>query len=229
MAIGSACVGLVTARLDGSLAMMQRSGNLFGMVFLVLFLSACSNSADWWLTADQQGQRHFQHGEFALAARSFERPMWKGISFYAAQDFGSAAAIFAGIDSAASRFYLGNTFAHRDMLAEAVTAYQQALQIEPDFEEAQFNLDWVAGLLELEEREYDDYGGTGGKLGADGFVFDDRAKDSQQTMTDGEAAAQGLTDAQIEEIWMRRVQTTPADFLAIKFSYQLQAGDGEAL
>ena len=190
---------------------------------LMLSLSACSNTVDWWLTADQQGQRHFRNGEYALAARAFEDPMWKGIAFYAAQDFGSAAAIFANIESADARFCLGNTFSHRDMLAEAVAAYQQALQLRPAFEAAQFNLDWVAGLLELEQREYDDYGGTGGKLGADGFVFDDRAKNSEQTMTEGEAASQGLTDAQIEEIWMRRVQTTPADFLAIKFSYQLQA------
>jgi Ca-activated chloride channel family protein len=86
----------------------------------------------------------------------------------------------------------------------------------------------VQGLYDLSQKEYEDFGGTGGKLGADGFVFDDRAKDAEQTMTEAEARSQGLTDEQIESIWMRRVQTTPAQFLEIKFSYQLaQEGDEE--
>ena len=46
-------------------------------------------------------------------------------------------------------------------------------------------------------------------------------------MTEAEARTQGLTDEQIESIWMRRVQTTPAEFLEIKFSYQLMQQDSE--
>jgi hypothetical protein len=94
--------------------------------------------------------------------------------------------------------------------------------MQPDFAEAQFNRDWVGGLYELSQREYDDSGGTGGKLGADDFVISDRADNAQQTMTAEEAASQGLSDEQIEQLWMRRVQTTPGDFLAYKFSFQAQ-------
>jgi len=191
-------------------------------LFAVLALSGCTNSIDWWLTPDQQGQYFFNQGEYSKAARAFENPLWKAMSFYAAEEFAASAAILADIDTAYARFYLGNTFAHRDMLAEASAAYLQALELQPQFDEAQFNLEWVSGLLKIEQTTYDDAGGTGGKLGADGFVFDDKAENAQSTITEAEAVSQGLTDAQIEAIWMRRVQTTPDEFLANKFAYQLQ-------
>ena len=184
-------------------------------------LAGCEATVDWWLTPDQHGYRLYQKGDYAEAARAFEDPLWKGMSFYAAQEFASASAMLAPIDTAYARFQLGNSFAQRDMLAEAMAAYQQALEMQSPYPEAEFNLKWVSGLLALEEQDYDDYGGTGGQLGADGFVFDDRAENAEQTMTAAEAASQGLNDSQIEEIWMRRVQTTPGDFLAYKFAYQL--------
>lgn len=35
------------------------------------------------------------------------------------------------------------------------------------------------------------------------------------------------TDEQIADLWMRRIQTSPAQFLKLKFSYQMQAGKVE--
>ena len=192
------------------------------VLLTLLVLGGCGNSLDWWLTPNQQGQYFYKHGDYSKSARSFEDPLWKGLAFYAAEEFASASAMLATIDTPYARFYLGNSFAQRDMLAEAYAAYLQALDMQPEFPAASFNRDWVKGLLDLENREYDDAGGTGGKLGADGFVFDDRADNATSTMNEMEAASQGLSDAQIEEVWMRRVQTTPGEFLAYKFAYQVQ-------
>jgi Ca-activated chloride channel family protein len=201
---------------------------------LVLVLAALATGSaqaafiDWWLTPDQQGRVLFERGEYALAAQRFSDPLWKGMAYYASEDFVSAASWFAQVETSYGRFYLGNAMAHQDRLEEALAAYDEALARDPELTEAQFNRDWVQGLYDLSQKEYDDAGGTGGKLGADDFVFDDRAKNAEQTMTEAEARSQGLTDEQIESIWMRRVQTTPAQFLEIKFSYQLtQRGDEE--
>ena len=196
--------------------------------FLVLLaglsVGATAHAAfvDWWLTPDQQGRLQFERGEYQQAARLFEDPLWKGLAFYASGDFESAANWLAQIDTAYALFCLGNAYAHMDRLRESLDAYDAALAMQPDFAEAQFNRDWVGGLYELSQREYDDYGGTGGKLGADDFVISDRADNAQQTMTAEEAVSQGLSDEQIEQLWMRRVQTTPGDFLAYKFSFQAQ-------
>ena len=134
--------------------------------------------------------------------------------------------MFSTVATAEGRFYLGNAMAQQDRLAEAYVAYSHALKARPGFAEARFNQEWVKGLLDIEAKEYDDAGGTGGKLSADEIVFGDRAKNAEQTVSTEDAIARGLSDEQLQEMWMRRVQTTPGDFLALKFAYQLQAGDG---
>jgi len=197
------------------------------IVAIGLLLACSANAAivDWWLTPDQQGRMHYERGEYRRAAQSFTDPLWKGLAYYADADFASAASWLSQVNTAYAQFYLGNAFAHLDRLPEAIDAYNAALQLQPELDEARFNLEWVSGIYELSQKEYEDFGGTGGQLGADDFVFSDRAKNAEQTMTEAEAASQGLSDQQIEDIWMRRVQTTPADFLAYKFAYQLQRGE----
>ncbi len=203
--------------------MALRACLLVALLALLPVQTASAGFRDWWLTPDQQGRLAYQRGEYALAAQRFSDPLWKGLAFYASQDFTSAAAWFATVETAYGYFYLGNALAHLGRLVDAVDAYQQALALDPGLAEAAANRDWVAGLAALAEQEYEDAGGTGGKLGADDVVFSDRAGKAKDTLTAEEAAVQGLTDAQIEEIWMRRVQTTPGDFLALKFAYQVQA------
>jgi Ca-activated chloride channel family protein len=179
---------------------------------------------DWWLTPDQQGRMYFQRGEYQQAARAFEDSWWKATAFYKAGDFANAAAIYAKLDGPQARFHLGNSLAKQEKLVPAIEAYKAALELKPEFPEATFNLEWVDGLYQLSQKEYEDAGGTGGKLKADLTVFDKRGAEGK-----GEVSAQqfqadkGLSDAELQDMWMRRVQTTPGDFLKFKFSYQLNA------
>lgn len=177
--------------------------------------------ADWWLTPDQQGRWHFERGNYQDAARLFERQDWKALSFYKAGDFANAAQFFEKDESAQGRFYLGNALAKQEKLALAVQAYNQALKLQPEFPEARFNLEWVEGLLKLDEKEYEDVGGTGGKLGADRMVVGKQGNQAKSEVSTRELQSEkGLSDQEVRDMWMRRVQTTPGDFLAYKFSYQ---------
>ena len=67
----------------------------------------------------------------------------------------------------------------------------------------------------------DDAGGTGGQLEADAIVFDNRAKNASQTQEVDMGEGDKLSDEELRALWLRRVQTKPADFLRAKFSYQL--------
>ncbi|MCP5070489.1 MAG: tetratricopeptide repeat protein [bacterium] len=193
-------------------------------VLLLLGGTACSPSLDWFLTPDQQGRLWLERGEPLRAARTFEDRLWKGLAYAEAGDMASAASALAVLDTARGKFEYGNALARQERLPEAIAAYERALASQPEFPEATFNLDWVRGLLELDRKEYEDAGGTGGKLEADKIVFDEKGAKGKGEMTSEEARAQGLSEEQLREMWMRRVQTTPADFLRLKFSFQDQTG-----
>ena len=176
----------------------------------------------WFLTPDQQGRLWLERGDAVRAARVFEDPLWKGLAFYEAEEWEPAAAVLRTAPSPRARFQQANALARLERLPEAVEAYDAVLAAEPGLAEATFNRDWVAGLLAQDQKEYDDAGGTGGKLEADRIVFDERGAKGKGEMTQEEARAQGLTDSQLREMWMRRVQTTPGDFLRLKFAYQTE-------
>ena len=204
-------------------ALMHRSL----LILMLLGATACAPPLDWFLTPDQQGRLWFEHDGPVRAARSFEDPLWKGIAYYAGEDFASASAALAAIDTARAKFQYGNALARQERLPDAIAAYERALELRQDFPEAAFNLEWVRGLLELDEKEYEDAGGTGGKLEADKVVFDEQGEKGKGEMTAEAARAQGLSETQLREMWMRRVETTPGDFLRLKFSYQEEFGTQE--
>jgi len=175
-----------------------------------------------WMTPDQQGRYKYEREHYQDAARLFEDKRWKATSFYKAGDFSNAALLFGKFDTASGYFNQGNALAKMEKLQPAADAYNKALALQLEFPEAQFNLDWVIGLLELSLKEYDDAGGTGGKLKADKIVIDERGAKATGEMSMQEMQAhQGLSDEALQDMWMRRVQTTPGDFLRLKFSYQL--------
>lgn len=201
---------------------MTRLAALLAVLLLWPAAARADSFLDWWLTPDQQGRLYFERGEYQTAARMFENAEWKAIAFYKAGDFTNAAELFAKTETATGRLYLGNALARQEKLAEAAAAYKQALDLQPDFQEARFNLEWVEGLLALDKKEYDDAGGTGGKLGADRVVVDERgAKAKGEVSVQELKSAEGLSDEDLRAMWMRRVQTTPGDFLRLKFNDQL--------
>ena len=119
------------------------------VVALLLILATVPARAefiDWWLTPDQQGRYYYDRGDYQKAARAFTQPLWKALAFYAAQDYQSAAALFATLETARGYFYLGNALARQEQLAEAIAAYNKALELQAEFPEAGFNPGLGAGF-----------------------------------------------------------------------------------
>lgn len=175
-----------------------------------------------FMTEDQQGRAWLEAGEPGRSAQRFRDPLWKGIALEAAGELAGAAFAYSQVQTARGAFQQGNALARLEQLPAAVAAYERALALDPGFADASFNLDWVRGLIELDSNVYEDFGGTGGQLEADEIVFDERAANAVGEMTIEAARAQGLSEQELREMWMRRVQTTPGEFLRLKFSYQAQ-------
>lgn len=94
------------------------------------------------------------------------------------------------------------------------------LQLDPHLKPAQDNMAIAIARRDKLQPSEDDAGGTGGKLEADEIVFDDRAKNSSEVEEIEAGAGERLADQSLQELWLRRVQTSPGDFLRAKFSYQ---------
>jgi len=178
--------------------------------------------AGLWFTPDQQGRRHFERGEFLAAAEVFQDPLWQGAAFYRAGEFEKAARAFARRDTAEAHYNQGNAWLMNGKYEDAIDSYDRALTRRPAWQEAADNRDLAAARLKMTTVTGGDMGDQ--KIGADKIVFDKNAKSEGQ---DTEVAGgKALSDQETQSLWLRRVQTRPADFLKAKFEYQ-QAMKGE--
>jgi Ca-activated chloride channel family protein len=169
------------------------------------------------LTPDQQGYRHYLQQRYQEAAQRFTNPMWRGVALFRQGDFEQAAALFAGYDTPEAAFNQGNALVMRGQYITAVERFERALQRRPDWEAAINNRD--IALARAARLKQDGGDMTGGKIGADDIVF----TKAKPPPTSGEEAVEGGQEpAQPNEraIWLRQVQTRPADFLRVKFAYQ---------
>ena len=103
----------------------------------------------------------------------------------------------------------------------AIDALDRALELRPAWPPAVGNRAIAEARLAALAPPDDDAGGTGGELQADEFVADTTGrteKSQEQQVMEGSAAT---TDAELRALWLRRVQTRPADFLKVRFAQQL--------
>jgi Ca-activated chloride channel family protein len=206
-----------------SLLWFRRGTTIAWVVLFCLMLHAPpahaqGTSRDLWLTRDQQGRIAFDKGDYAAAARLFADPMWRGIAAYRAYDFLAAAAAFRSVDTAEGRFALGNAEAQNHAYEKAIAAYDAVLKAQPDHAAAKTNRAIVLGALrrQEEQREKQEQGQTPPELPPDDTKVDPNQKGGQRV----QVTPQDVTTAGAAEAWMRAVQTSPADFLKLKFAIQ---------
>jgi Ca-activated chloride channel family protein len=97
------------------------------------------------------------------------------------------------------------------------------LELRPDWEAALINRKIASARANRVKQEGGDMGDQ--KLGADEIRFDKNKKSEGQD-TDTESATPMSSEA-MQALWLRRVQTKPADFMRAKFAYQLSSDSAE--
>ena len=174
-----------------------------------------------WLTPDQQGWRHFRRGEYVEAAKTFRDPLGQGAAWYRAGEFEKAAQSFARRDSAEAFYNQGNAWLMRGNYEAAVRCYEKALARRPEWTEAAENRALAEARAKLVEARGGNMGGDQGErdnMNPDSTIFHKSATPGDEQ---GEQVAiEGVSDQQIQAMWLRRVQTRPADFLRAKFASQ---------
>lgn len=172
-----------------------------------------------WASPDQRGRYLFEQGRYQAAADAFLDPMWRGVALIRGGNFKDAAVTLAGIDTAEGAYNHGNTLIMLGKYDDAIRRYNRALELRPGFADAEAN----RKIAQLRAERMKASGGNAGdqQEGADEIVYDKDAKNAggQDTRTE----ATPMNDEAVRALWLKRVQTRPADFLRSRFRYQLQA------
>jgi Ca-activated chloride channel family protein len=127
-------------------ALAFRRGVLVLLLVLLIPLPRPAAALDWdslWSRADQQGMRALREGAAAEAAQRFEDPQWKAAAQYRAGQYEQAAASLESIKTPDALYNRGNALARLGQYPQAISSYQQVLELDPGHQDARHNLELV--------------------------------------------------------------------------------------
>lgn len=111
--------------------------------------------SDLWLRADQQAARALADGDAKRAQELAQDPSLRGSAAYRAEDYPAASKAWANAHGADALYNQGNALAKAGEYEEAITAYQQALDMDPELEDAQANKHAVEEWLKRQQSRDD--------------------------------------------------------------------------
>lgn len=198
---------------------MIRAALVICIVAVVLLCIGTWRNPHFWLTANQQGDRLMAQKQYRSAGKAYSDPWHIGVAQYRNGDFEAAARTFARVPGATGAYDQGNAWLMHGKYDDAIASYDRALGFQPGWKEAEEN----RNLARARKKLIDEAGENRDQESADAYKPDDIALDqkgenkkSQPEDMNGPAQS----DEDLRSTWLRRVQTTPADFLRAKFAYE---------
>jgi Ca-activated chloride channel family protein len=204
------------------------------LLYAMLLLAGTLALGTWrvpnfWRTPDRRGDALLRVGKFSEAAAAYSDPWRIGVAQYRNGDFEAAAKTFARVPGANGAFDQGNAWLMHGKYDAAVASYDRALGYHPGWKEAKENKALaLARKAKIEAAGENAAEEQTGQDKPDQIVFDQKGADKQSKPV--ELAEGNVSDAELRATWLRRVQTTPGDFLKAKFAYQAaHAPDSETI
>jgi len=119
-----------------------RKGLIFVLLIFILPLPQPAQAFGWsdlWNNSDQQGSTALEAGNAQQAAELFNDPQWKAAAQYKAGQYQESAELLNDIDTPEANYNRGNALAKANDLENAIKAYDRALQLNPEHEDAKHN------------------------------------------------------------------------------------------
>ncbi len=137
-------------------ALAFRKGWVLLLVVFIAPLPQPAQAAFWeglWLNKNQQAEQALEGGSPADAAVLFDDAEWRAVARYQSGDYSGSAAEFAEYGDTRNLYNLGNALAQQSEFDSAIDAYEQVLELEPDNEDASYNLELVKQMKDQQEQE----------------------------------------------------------------------------
>jgi len=174
----------------------------------VMPLSGPAEASVWqdlWKNRNHQAREKLEDGDAAEAAALFEDPTWRAVAQYRAGDYDGSAAGFRGraeeapaVAEADGFYNLGNALARSGEFEAAIDAYERALEIDPQSEDAAWNRDQVKEFLKQQENAQSGEKGNQESPSESGGESEQAEGDSQSEQQ-GEEGASGEPGDESEE------------------------------
>ncbi len=131
------------------------------LIALILLTSVSQAHAftwqDLWVTKDRQAQTMMDTGQFSEAQATFEDTTWLAAAAYRAGNYKDAVKRYQSLKNNRDACYnQGNAYALSSQLKSAITAYDKALAIDPNNQDALHNRKIVEELLKKENEKKKD-------------------------------------------------------------------------
>ena len=149
-------------------ALLFRRGWLFAAACVLIVHPNQSQALEWadlWKRSDQRARLAIENQVFDDPSLS-ENPQWNGIANYRLRNYEEAGIEFSQQDDRIGLYNHANSLAKLGDLLGAIEKYEAAIEIDPDFEDAVFNLGLIRNLLEEQEMQGDQGSDQGEQQGS---------------------------------------------------------------
>lgn len=142
---------------------------------------------DLFKSRQQQAQQAYQQQDYQKAIEKFDQPLWQGNAAYRAGDYAGAEQLYRQDPTANGLYNLGNSLIQQQKYQEALDAYQQAANKQPDLSGLQQNTDLAEKLLKQQQEQQQQQGQDGQQQDGDN---QQQSKDQQSKDNDGQSSEQ---------------------------------------
>lgn len=129
-----------------------------GLLFALLLFFFCGYTqagtfGDFFLNKNQRGFAAFKQKNYSEAAKLFSDSQWQGSAEYESKNYDKAAKHFAASKNSDALYNLGNSLALQGKIDDALKAYDNALAIDANNKDAQFNKEVLEKLKKQQEQQ----------------------------------------------------------------------------
>ena len=138
------------------MSLVFRRGVLLILPLLLLPYPPDADAMSWdelWQNRNQRGSLLFDQGAHDAAANLFDDADWKASSLYRAGNYDQALQFWTKDDTGDSQYNRGNALAKLGRYEDAIRAYQQVLDANPQHQDANYNKRLIEELLQQQQAQ----------------------------------------------------------------------------